>query len=129
MAGELLPYAVLFGLLLLGAYVFFLAYRSRETELKQSLRKSEIALQDAERSLQSAARFHADEVRRLKTDLGGSRSAGVDEGDSSKFRDAKSAFARLFHPDIAGGDARELEIRTDLFKQFWAELERIERRG
>ena len=47
----------------------------------------------------------------------------------AKLRDAKSAFARLFHPDQARGDVRELEIRAEMFKQYWVELERIENRG
>ena len=120
MAADLLPYAVLVGLILLGVSIYLLASRSREAELKQALRKCEIALEEAERSRQSVARLHAGEVRRLKT----ARHAPQD----AKFRDAKSTFARLFHPDLAKGDAREHAIRTEVFKQFWEELERIERR-
>lgn len=123
MASDLLPYAVLAGLLVLGGYIYFMASRSREAELRQALRKCEIALQDAERSLQSAARLHADEVRRLQAGRRGTA------GSDTAFREAKSAFARLFHPDRAPGDSREREIRTELFKQYWEELERIEQRG
>ena len=36
MAGELLPYAVLAGLLLLGAYIYNMASRSRETDRQHS---------------------------------------------------------------------------------------------
>lgn len=129
MAGDLLPYAVLAGLLLLGGFIYVLASRSREAELKQALRKSEIALQDAQRSLQSAARLHADEVRSLKTVREAAGVSTPKHAAGAKFREAKSAFARLFHPDRAQGDAREREIRTELFKQFWAELERIERQA
>ncbi len=127
MAGDFLSYAVLAGLLLLGAYVYFLASRSREAELKRALRKCEIALQDAERSLQVADRSHADEVRRLKAGRG--REGAAMSSGEAKLRDAKSAFARLFHPDQARGDVRELEIRAEMFKQYWVELERIENRG
>jgi hypothetical protein len=129
MARELLPYAVLFVLLLLAAYVYYLAFRSRESELRQALRKCEIALQDCERSRQNAAALHAAEARRLKTALNDVRPADGAETGEPKFRDAKSAFARLFHPDTVRGDAREREIRTDIFKQFWEVLERIDRRG
>lgn len=124
MANDLLPYAVLLVLLLLGVYVCYMAFRSRESELKQALRKSEIALQDAERSLQDAGRYYEAEIRRLQTHLADA-DGPTDQG--TRFRDAKSAFARLFHPDSAGGDAKEREIRTEMFKQFWDELERIER--
>ena len=127
MAGDFLSYAVLAGLLLLGAYIYFLASRSREAELKRALRKCEIALQDAERSLQVAARSRADEVRWLKAGRG--REGAVTNSGEAKLRDAKSAFARLFHPDQARGDVREREIRAEMFKQYWVELERIESRG
>ena len=40
---------------------------------------------------------------------------------------AKQAFARLHHPDrVQAGDIERL-IRTEIFKEFWSELERIER--
>jgi len=124
MARELLPYAVLLVLLLLGVYVCYMAFRSRESELKQALRKGEIALQDAERSLRDAARYHDEEIRRLRAQLADADDPG---NRGAQFRDAKSAFARLFHPDSATGDTATREIRTEMFKQYWDELERIER--
>jgi hypothetical protein len=44
-----------------------------------------------------------------------------------RFQAAKRAFARRFHPDHLRGDAAERAARMELFKEFWAELERIER--
>jgi len=129
MVDELLPYAVLAGQLLLGAYIYFLALRSREAELKQALRKYEIALQDVQRSLQIAARRHMDEVHRLANARQDMCSSPPPQSNRTVFREAKSSFARLFHPDWAEGGIREREIRTEMFKQFWAELERIERRA
>lgn len=117
MTDDLLSYAVLLVLLLLAAYVCRLAFRSRETELRQALRRSETAHMDAERSLQSAARLHAYERHRFEEEA----------ANETKFRAAKSAFARLFHPDAYGGTAGEREIRTEMFKRYWSELERIER--
>lgn len=128
MAAELLPYAVLAGLLVLGAYIYYLASRSREAELKQALRKCEIALQDAQRSLQGAARLHDAEMRRLKAGQPGADATGAG-GRNVPFREAKAAFARLCHPDQAGGDTRERDIRAEIFKEYWEELERIERGG
>jgi len=125
MPSEFMPYAVLAGLLLLAVYIYRLASRSREAELKRALRKCEIALQDAERSLDGAAQLHANEIRRLNA----TRESATTSVNNAKLREAKSAFARLFHPDQAHGDAREREIRTEMFKQFWFELERIENRG
>lgn len=123
MSHDLLPYAVLAALLLLGGYVCTLAIRSREAELRQALRKCEIALLDCERARQDAATFHASEVKRLKAELASRTS------DEPRFRAAKSAFARLFHPDTLRDDAPERDIRADMFKQYWAELERIERQA
>jgi len=40
---------------------------------------------------------------------------------------AKQAFARLHHPDRVQADGIERVIRTEIFKEFWRELERIER--
>ncbi|NKB55827.1 MAG: hypothetical protein GKS00_05775 [Alphaproteobacteria bacterium] len=123
MPHDLLPYAVLFVLLLLGAYIYYLAIRSRESALTRDLRKCEIALEEAERSLQNASVLHANEVRRIKAGRTGTNGNG---NTDAKFRRAKSAFARLFHPDVVGGDAAEREIRAEMFKQYWDELERIE---
>ena len=129
MAGERLPYAVLVGLLLLGAYLYFIASRSREAELRQALRKHEIELQDAQQLLKYAARRHMGEVGRLENARRGMCSPPSSQSNRTMFREAKSSFARLFHPDWAQGDIREREIRAEIFKQFWAELERIERRA
>ena len=45
---------------------------------------------------------------------------------ADKFRRAKKAVARLTHPDTAGASGLEARIRERLFKEFWAEFERIE---
>ena len=50
------------------------------------------------------------------------------EGASDRrFQEAKRAFARRFHPDFVNATGMERTLRTDLFKEFWADLERIER--
>lgn len=53
--------------------------------------------------------------------------APADRADAGRFRSAKLAFARLYHPDNARGSDLERSLRTQVFKEFWAELERIER--
>jgi hypothetical protein len=47
--------------------------------------------------------------------------------DRGKFRRAKRAFAERFHPDRAMGGTMDRLIREQVFKEFWAELEKIER--
>jgi hypothetical protein len=48
-------------------------------------------------------------------------------GADEKFRAAKRTFAKKFHPDQAVGGTAEKAVREAVFKEFWTELERIER--
>lgn len=125
MARDLLPYAVLFILLLIAVYVYYMAFRSREAELKQALRKTEIALQDAERLLQNTAAFHAGELSRLRARLADQPASGE---SGAKFREAKNAFARRFHPDVVKCGPEERKLRTMMFQEYWGVLERIDRK-
>ncbi len=47
--------------------------------------------------------------------------------DRGRFQRAKRAFAERFHPDRATGGTMDRLIREQVFKEFWAELEKIER--
>jgi chromosome segregation ATPase len=50
------------------------------------------------------------------------------ENDNHKFAQTKRIFAKLYHPNaLVGLSPLEKVIRGELFKEFWAELERIER--
>ena len=56
------------------------------------------------------------------------RSSSTDTiGPDARFRAAKAAFARLYHPDRTRTEGIERLIREQVFKEFWAEIERIER--
>jgi len=120
-------------ILVLGAYVVGQARRSRESELTYKLRKSQIALHDAEQALDNTVTYYKTEIQRLRARLGEGDAGhvpgddGAQTGDA-KFRQAKKAFARMYHPDQITGDTLEKRVRTELFKEFWHELERIERR-
>ena len=48
-------------------------------------------------------------------------------GGDAKIREAKRAFARLYHPDNIQGSGLDKMIRQEFFKEFWRELERIEK--
>jgi hypothetical protein len=138
---DLLALAVPALIVLLGAYVVHQARRSRESELNYNLRKCRIALDDAEQALDNTVHYYKAEVQRLKARLGepageeppvhGSRHNGKSQGNGSdlKFKQARTAFARLYHPDGVHGDTDEKRIRAELFKEFWEELERIDRRN
>jgi outer membrane murein-binding lipoprotein Lpp len=51
----------------------------------------------------------------------------AEPADGGKFRSAKLAFARLYHPDRGGSSELDRLIRAQVFKEFWTELERIEK--
>ncbi len=79
--------------------------------------RRELRLVAAERD---AARARLEEARRR---------SGARPLPDDRFRQAKRAFARLFHPDQARGDTRERHLRTRMFNEYWQELRRIERQG
>ena len=111
-------------LLLIGAYVVHQARRSRKSEMAFKLRKCEIALQNAEHALSNTVDYYKGEVARLEQQLAGREPSA--RGSDEKFRRAKSAFARRYHPDQISRDGEETRIRTEVFKEFWEELQRIE---
>ncbi len=146
---DLLAFSIPLLIVLLGAYVVRQARRSRESELAYKLRKCNIALHDAEISLDNTVHYYKTEINRLAARLGEAPPADPPAGASAngsssrgpsgmgndrnsadgRFRQAKTTFARLYHPDRITGDGLEKRIRTEVFKEFWDELERIERRG
>jgi len=46
-----------------------------------------------------------------------------------RFRELKKRFALMFHPDHIRRDDPEKAMRSEVFKEFWAEIERIEKEG
>ena len=143
---DILALAVPALIVLLGGYLVFQARRSRESELNYNLRKTRTALEDTEKALENTVAYDKAEIRRLKTRLGepvtdeasasvngngthnGSGRNGHALPADMKFKQARTAFARLYHPDRHHGDAEEKKLRAELFKEFWDELERIDRR-
>ena len=51
------------------------------------------------------------------------------EPGEDRFDQAKAAFARLFDPANLDPDAPDTALRTEIFEEFQAELERIEDEG
>lgn len=47
--------------------------------------------------------------------------------DKSRVREIKAAFARLYHPDRITVSGFERTLREQVFKEFWSEIERIDR--
>ena len=113
-----------FLLLLFGVYMVHQSRRRRESEMALKLRKCEIALQDAEHALSNTVDYYKGEVARLEQQLSGRETSarGLDE----EFRRAKFALARRYNPDRIFNNGEETRIRTEVFKDFWEELQRIE---
>lgn len=94
------------------------AYRNRVRRLERRL-----AIAEGERNRLRAAAMGPTDDR--PTARAGDRPGAAWD---LKFKEAKRTFARRFHPNAQSMDGREKEIREALFREFWADLERIERR-
>ncbi|MGG5808081.1 hypothetical protein [Falsiroseomonas sp. CW058] len=88
--------------------------------LRDELRRT-AAERDA--ALARVARLEA-RVAELEGEL---RAAQSPTGAEPRFREVKAAFARLYHPDRLGGSGPARRLREEVFKEFWSEIERIER--
>lgn len=64
------------------------------------------------------------EVERLR----GGPAAAV-SGGGDRFSAVKRAFARLYHPDQRASSRLEAVVRTEVFNEFWPEIEQIERQS
>ena len=47
--------------------------------------------------------------------------------DRKLFRELKRTFAVKYHPDLAGEKRKEMLTREQIFQEFWAEIERLEK--
>ncbi|RVT96119.1 hypothetical protein EOD42_13440 [Rhodovarius crocodyli] len=47
--------------------------------------------------------------------------------DGEAIRDLRRAFARRYHPDRVAGSVVERRVKAEIFSEFWAEIERVER--
>lgn len=77
------------------------------------------ALAEENRRLRLALRLAERERDALK--------AGAAPGSNDRFAQAKRAFALRFHPDRITAGAMERIVRVSMFREYWAELKRIER--
>ena len=67
------------------------------------------------------------EVERLRGAPGPAEASAGGAGD--RFSAVKRAFARLYHPDQRSASRLEKAVRTEIFNEFWPEIEQIERQG
>lgn len=75
------------------------------------------------------------EIARLKAELAEARKASASKaggptiyfnGKETDFaRKLKALFAKMFHTDAGSGSADEQKLRTEIFKIFWTELQKI----
>ncbi len=123
MSSEALSVLTMALLAALAGYLLRQARVSRENALRRRLQCAEIARREAEQALANTVDYYGRELDRLRRRL--AEGGGCSGAEDRRFRRAKAAFARLYHPDLAR-DERERARRAEMFKEFWAELERIE---
>ena len=103
--------------------------RTRVRELEEELAERTRAHDEATAALQSQLEAAEADVRRYRQHLeaiGAGKAADVEQLDQ-KFREARRTFARLYHPDNGPADDSDRTTRAEVFKEFWAELDRIDR--
>jgi hypothetical protein len=86
------------------------------------------ALDAAEKRLRDKS-AECDELQaRLRRRTSGAAAPPARDGaaDGDKFRAAKRAFAKKFHPDRISAGGVERTVREEVFKEYWAELRQIE---
>jgi hypothetical protein len=54
--------------------------------------------------------------------------ASVQDYDVGAFAEVKKAFAKFYHPNALTCDGIEKMVRSEIFKEFWSEIQRIERK-
>ena len=96
-----------------------------EAELAERIRKHDEATAALQERLE-AAEAEARRYRQHLETIGAGKTADVEQLDR-KFREARRSFARLYHPDNASADDTDGATRVEVFKEFWAELDRIDR--
>lgn len=103
------------------------AYQAELTKLRPAAPDDLERLSARCAEAEDRARLAENKVEMLKEALEITRAragSGPCGPTDDRFREAKRAFARLFHPDHGGRDAPE---RGQVFLEFWPVLERIER--
>jgi hypothetical protein len=127
-------------------YVYWIRQRSPAQLTELAALENQLALKDQEyqkalhrvrtaennlaaaeqRARQAEDRAHEAEIKAAgaRAQTGGKANAtGVD----NRFEQVKRAFARKYHPDRVRVDGFDKTIRTEIFKEFWHEIERIEK--
>ena len=117
--------------------------QDRLTETEHQLGRARTRIRELEEELAERIRDHDESTAALQTRLeaveadarryrqhleaiGAGKTADVEQLDH-KFREARRTFARLYHPDQVPADDSDRTIRAEVFKEFWAELDRIDR--
>ncbi len=92
----------------------------------QELRQRLLRAEERARQAEDRAAYLKFEIEKLRA-APAAASAGL--AGEARFKAVKRAFARLYHPDQAQCGDLERVVRTQVFHEFWPEIERIERGG
>lgn len=100
----------------------------KDTQLRL-LAAQENARHALERMKQAESRAAAAEGNARAAQRGAAGQQSAHTGRDEKFRASKRAFAHLYHPDNVKVEGLDKIIRAEIFKEYWRELETIEKRG
>jgi hypothetical protein len=100
-----------------------------EENYKAAVRRIEAAegkVREAEKKA-AAAEERASRAERGSGQHTGQSTGGSAGGADQKFQAARKAFVRLYHPDNVKVEGLDRMIRQEIFKEFWRELEAIQK--
>jgi hypothetical protein len=106
------------------------AAKEYQETLKTTVMEAVFAFEQANARAEKAEE-QAEEARAraLAAEMNARRAgAGKGGGGDEKFAAAKRAFARLYHPDNIRAEGLDKLIRAEIFKEYWRELEAIDKR-
>ena len=99
--------------------------RAQVVALEGDLQRAQRQVRELE-ELAEARRTRIDDLkRRLKQAQEGQGPTNTPSEDG-RFQQVRRKFAQMYHPDNSTGDGIEKLIRSEIFKEFWKELEAIE---
>jgi hypothetical protein len=101
----------------------------KSNALAVELKRLNVTVEKLRAALKQVA-DHRDQLKAQVENLTKLALPAADGGEDRRFETTKKAFAKFYHPNTWAGHSRlDVSVRAEVFKEFWAELERIEADG
>jgi hypothetical protein len=107
------------------------AQQCANRDVRMGLLENEVArLQGLDAIREDVARLLDEEVAELTRRLRLYEDAASEpDATGDRFRRAKIVISKALHPNNFAGDEAQQQLRGDLFKEIWPQIERIEKAG